>query len=98
MKLDNTTITKIADAFFSKDAWWNDNKSSISIEIGDLLIEATATFDMHYQYNDIDGTTESVDTVIDDITGISIDAWKGEDELTLNPDVLLNELKRIYNY
>jgi len=98
MTLDNTTITKIADAFFSKDAWWNDNKSSISLEIGDLLIEATATFDMHYQYNDIDGTTESVDTVIDDITGISIDAWNGEDELTLNPNVLLNELKRIYNY
>jgi len=86
------TITRIADAFFQPDAWWEDNKSSISIEIGDLLVEATATFDMHYQYNDIDGTTESVDKIIDNCEDVSINAWMGEEEVTINPEVIINAI------
>ena len=86
------TITRIADAFFQPDAWWEDNKSSISIEIGDLLIEATATFDMHYQYNDIDGTTESVDKIIDNCEDVTINAYQGEKEITINPDLIINAI------
>lgn len=86
------TITRIADAFFQPDAWWDENKSSISIEIGDLLVEATATFATHYQYNEIDGTTESVDTIIDNCEDVTINAWLGEKEITINPDLIINAL------
>lgn len=86
------TITRIADAFFLPDAWWEDNKSSISIEIGDLLVEATATFGTHYQYNEIDGTTESVDTIIDNCEDVAINAWLGEKEITINPEVIINAI------
>lgn len=86
------TITRIADAFFQPDAWWEDNKSSISIEIGDLLVEATATFATHYQYNDIDGLTESVDKIIDNCEDVSINAYQGEKEITINPEVIINAI------
>lgn len=86
------TITQIADAFFATDAWWDENKSSISIEIGDLLVEATATFGTHYQYNDIDGTTESVDKIIDNCEDVSINAYQGEKEITINPEVIINAI------
>lgn len=86
------TITRIANAFFATDAWWEDNKSSISIEIGDLMVEATATFATHYQYNEIDGTTESVDKIIDSCEDVTINAWLGEKEITINPDLIINAL------
>lgn len=86
------TITRIANAFFDTDAWWEDNKSSISPEIGDLLVEATATFATHYQYNDIDGLTESVDKIIDNCEDVTINAWLGEKEITINPDLIINAL------
>lgn len=86
------TITRIADAFFQPDAWWKDNKSSISIEIGDLLVEATATFGTHYQYNDIDGLTESVDKIIDNCEDVTINAYQGEKEITINPEVIINAI------
>ena len=86
------TITRIADAFFQPDAWWEDNKSSISIEIGDLLIEATATFATHYQHNDIDGMTESVDKIIDNCEKVTINAYQGEEEITINPEVIINAI------
>lgn len=86
------TITRIADAFFQPDAWWDENKSSISLEIGDLLVEATATFATHYQYNDIDGITESVDKIIDNCEDVSINAYQGENEITINPDLIINAI------
>lgn len=86
------TITQIADAFFATDAWWDENKSSISIEIGDLLVEATATFATHYQYNDIDGLTESVDKIIDSCEDVTINAYQGEEEITINPEVIINAI------
>ena len=86
------TITRIADAFFQPDAWWEDNKSSISLEIGDLMVEATATFATHYQYNEIDGLTESVDKIIDNCEDVTINAYQGEEEITINSELIINAI------
>ena len=85
-------ITRMSEAFFEKEAWWEDNKSSISLEIGKWLIEATAWFEIHYQYNEIDGMTESVDKVIDRAEKVTINAWYGEEEVEIDPDLVINEL------